>query len=377
MEHCSSPLRFERGFTLVELMVVVAIIALIAAVIIPNYVHARAQAAVAQTQANLKQIATALELYYGDNQAYPRAGTVGPAMFGGATNPYMTATPVNAVEAGTRIRSRRAVVPAALRRPTRFRIPTRTIRRRSKAFPNGSGTGSPAAPTAARMWITRRKTACTGFRDGARDDGNSSVCFSSSGGSSVRAARAARRASDFRHRRRRRRGRRASPSRCSLSRRPDFARRATQPLSAASHVSDWPPSPAPDARTGYIFDAVTIPAADPRRRTCIGPGRMRRRRPSVGQAPSLFRSVPSSYFREAVSWDSETSRRCSSSGRHLVRPRPLALFAACVSATALHLARAAMRRIRDGARFPSAPSRLRRGRVLVATQKLLLAPDVG
>jgi type II secretion system protein G len=87
----------ERGFTLVELMVVVAIVALLAAIIIPNYVHARAQAAVAQTQANLKQIATALELYYGDNQAYPKAGTVGPTMFGGATNPYLTATPVNAL----------------------------------------------------------------------------------------------------------------------------------------------------------------------------------------------------------------------------------------------------------------------------------------
>jgi type II secretion system protein G len=78
----------ELGFTLVELMVVVAIIALIAAIIIPNYVHARAQADVAQTQANLKQIATALELYYGDNEAYPKAGTVDPTMFGGSTNPF-------------------------------------------------------------------------------------------------------------------------------------------------------------------------------------------------------------------------------------------------------------------------------------------------
>jgi type II secretion system protein G len=87
----------ERGFTLVELMVVVAIIALLAAIIIPNYVHARAQAAVSQSEANLKEIATALELYYADHQSYPPSGDVTPAIFGGSGNPYLTSTPTNAL----------------------------------------------------------------------------------------------------------------------------------------------------------------------------------------------------------------------------------------------------------------------------------------
>jgi type II secretion system protein G len=87
----------ELGFTLIELMVVVAIIALLAAIIIPNYVHARAQASVSQTEANIKQIATALELYYGDNEAYPASGDISPTLFGGATNPYLTTTPTNAL----------------------------------------------------------------------------------------------------------------------------------------------------------------------------------------------------------------------------------------------------------------------------------------
>ena len=88
----------EAGFTLVELMVVVAIIALLAAVVIPNFVHARAQAAVSQTEANMKQIATALELYYADNQGYPATGTtVTPTLFGGPNNPYLTSTPSNAL----------------------------------------------------------------------------------------------------------------------------------------------------------------------------------------------------------------------------------------------------------------------------------------
>jgi type II secretion system protein G len=101
----------ERGFTLVELMVVVAIIALIASIVIPNYVHSRAQAAVAQSEANMKQIATALELFHTDFLQYPAGAgaTVGPALFvppaggnaGGAIagggNNYMNATPTNAV----------------------------------------------------------------------------------------------------------------------------------------------------------------------------------------------------------------------------------------------------------------------------------------
>ena len=91
----------ERGFTLVELMVVVAIIALLAAIIIPNYVHSRAQASLAESEANIKQIATALELYYADNQAYPASGSVGPGLFAtvGATgpNPYLSSTPTNAL----------------------------------------------------------------------------------------------------------------------------------------------------------------------------------------------------------------------------------------------------------------------------------------
>ncbi|GAC1442278.1 MAG: hypothetical protein NVS2B3_08250 [Vulcanimicrobiaceae bacterium] len=89
----------QDGFTLVELMVVVAIIALLAAVVIPNFVHARAQAAVSQTEANMKQISTALELYYADNQSYPTANApVDPALFGGPTNPYLTSTPASALK---------------------------------------------------------------------------------------------------------------------------------------------------------------------------------------------------------------------------------------------------------------------------------------
>lgn len=61
----------ERGFTLIEMMIVVAIIAILVAILVPNFMRARAQAQTAACEANLKEIATALELYQTDHQEYP------------------------------------------------------------------------------------------------------------------------------------------------------------------------------------------------------------------------------------------------------------------------------------------------------------------
>src|SRR5438093_11756409 len=63
--------RGEAGFTLIELLIVVAILAILAAVLIPNFLRARAHTQLATSKRNLKNMAAALELYYGDNHSYP------------------------------------------------------------------------------------------------------------------------------------------------------------------------------------------------------------------------------------------------------------------------------------------------------------------
>lgn len=60
-------LRAHKGFTLIELMIVIAIIAILAGVLIPNFVHARAKGQLTSCCAGLKSIATALEVYGSEN----------------------------------------------------------------------------------------------------------------------------------------------------------------------------------------------------------------------------------------------------------------------------------------------------------------------
>jgi len=68
-EHCRRT--SEDGFTLVELLVVLAIIGLIAAIATPQVMRYLGTAKVDTTKAQLKNIESALELYYIDTGHYP------------------------------------------------------------------------------------------------------------------------------------------------------------------------------------------------------------------------------------------------------------------------------------------------------------------
>jgi type IV pilus assembly protein PilA len=60
----------NRGFTLIELMIVVAIIGLLAAVAIPNFMKFQARSRQSEVKSNLKALFTAERAYYSDKLAY-------------------------------------------------------------------------------------------------------------------------------------------------------------------------------------------------------------------------------------------------------------------------------------------------------------------
>lgn len=61
----------KKGFTLIELLIVVAIIGILAAIAVPNFLNAQVRANLARAEADLKTVATSLEMYMVENGGLP------------------------------------------------------------------------------------------------------------------------------------------------------------------------------------------------------------------------------------------------------------------------------------------------------------------
>lgn len=67
----NSAYRAARGFTLIEVLVVVVILAILAAVVVPKMMEHPGEARVVRAKADIQAIATALNTYKLDNFSYP------------------------------------------------------------------------------------------------------------------------------------------------------------------------------------------------------------------------------------------------------------------------------------------------------------------
>lgn len=75
-----------KGFTLIELMIVIAIISILAAIAIPQYSDYIRRAALQEAFTNLADFRVKLEQFYQDNRAYGTVGEAIPCGYDGTAN---------------------------------------------------------------------------------------------------------------------------------------------------------------------------------------------------------------------------------------------------------------------------------------------------
>ncbi|TYB83779.1 type II secretion system major pseudopilin GspG [Oceaniovalibus sp. ACAM 378] len=89
--------RRDSGVTLIEMMVVLVIIALVAAMIVPNVIGRPNEARVTVAQTDIRAISSALELYRLDNRTYP---TTAQGLDALVRKPVTSPEPVKWVDGG-------------------------------------------------------------------------------------------------------------------------------------------------------------------------------------------------------------------------------------------------------------------------------------
>ena len=89
----------SKGFTLIELMIVVAIIGVLAAIAIPNFIKFQARSKQSEAKANLKAIFTAQKAFFAENDKYSsEMGRIGFAPERGNRYAYRLAESCNSIE---------------------------------------------------------------------------------------------------------------------------------------------------------------------------------------------------------------------------------------------------------------------------------------
>ena len=79
--------RRQKGFTLVELLIVVIILAILAAIVVPQFASSTSDAEVSSLDSTLANMRTAVELYYQQHGEYPGLNTAVAAACPGSGTP--------------------------------------------------------------------------------------------------------------------------------------------------------------------------------------------------------------------------------------------------------------------------------------------------
>ena len=151
--------RKQRGFTLVEVMIVVTIIAILAAIAVPSYRDFVTRGRVVEATAGLADARNKMEQYFQDNRAYPAGCVIQPAA-PGATQVQLTSLQSFTLACGNLGAATYTVTATGIGPMVGFTYTIDQQNTRTSAF---SGAGASAGWTAAApntCWVLRKGGVC-------------------------------------------------------------------------------------------------------------------------------------------------------------------------------------------------------------------------
>lgn len=144
-------MRTNRGFTLIEVMIVVAIVAILAAIALPNYREYTTRAKLTDATSGLADFRVRMEQFYQDNRTYDGGGCGGSCGAACPTSQYFTFT----CQANNQTYTATAtgIAGDASIAGAQFTINERNDRQTVAAPPGWTGSGS-------ACWVLRKSGGC-------------------------------------------------------------------------------------------------------------------------------------------------------------------------------------------------------------------------
>lgn len=140
------------GFTMLEVTIVVAVVAILSSVALPNYGTYAARGKISQATSQLGGMAVTLQQYYQDNRTYSGACT------SGSTAPLPAATSGDFTYSCPKLTETEYSVVATGKSGTRVAGLVYTI----DQYGNRATTAAPAGwPTSTACWVTAKNGSCT------------------------------------------------------------------------------------------------------------------------------------------------------------------------------------------------------------------------